>query len=78
VHFLPIPGPAAKVMFGALRVVSKLIGGPMAELSNSTSILTKNNPFTSERAKRELGWNPTAHPSVEIPEAFRWWLTHLR
>ena len=36
-------------------------------------MLTRDNPFTSERARRELGWAPRVPPSVGIPEAFGWW-----
>jgi nucleoside-diphosphate-sugar epimerase len=44
----------------------------------SLSMLTEDNPFSSERARRELGWSPVVHPDDGVPEAFRWWLTHRR
>jgi nucleoside-diphosphate-sugar epimerase len=37
-------------------------------------MLTRGNPFTAERAHRELGWAPRVPPAVGIPEAFRWWV----
>jgi nucleoside-diphosphate-sugar epimerase len=39
----------------------------------SLALLSRGNPFTSERARRELGWAPSVRPEVGIPEAFRWW-----
>ena len=42
--------------------------------SNSIDFVTKDNPFTSERARRELGWSPRHHPAQEVPASFRWWL----
>ncbi|HZD06237.1 MAG TPA: NAD(P)-dependent oxidoreductase [Longimicrobiales bacterium] len=36
-------------------------------------MLTRDNPFTSLRARRELGWAPAVPPSEGLPEAFRWW-----
>jgi nucleoside-diphosphate-sugar epimerase len=39
-------------------------------------MVTRDNPFTSERARRELGWSPVMRPEQGIPEAFHWWLTH--
>ena len=35
--------------------------------------MTRDNPFTSERARRELGWRPPVHPAEGIPDAFRWY-----
>jgi nucleoside-diphosphate-sugar epimerase len=55
----------------ALRTVSM---GKMSVLSkDSLDFLTRGNPFTSERARRELGWSPTIRPEEGIPDAFRWW-----
>jgi nucleoside-diphosphate-sugar epimerase len=36
-------------------------------------MLTRDNPFTSGRARGELGWNPAVTPEVGIEEAFAWW-----
>ena len=35
--------------------------------------VTRDNPFSSERARRELRWRPVVRPEVGVPEAFRWW-----
>jgi len=35
--------------------------------------LSRDNPFTSSRARRELDWSPHVTPDIGIPEAFAWW-----
>lgn len=39
-------------------------------------LVTRDNPFSSERARRELGWAPTVTHARAVPEAFRWWKAH--
>ena len=80
VRLVPIPLGVARGGFAAFRAIMKaLTAGRMSVVSNaSISILTEDNPFTSERARRELGWSPQVHPSEGIPDAFHWWLTHRR
>ena len=36
-------------------------------------LLARDNPFTSNRARQELGWSPYMTPEIGIPEAFAWW-----
>jgi nucleoside-diphosphate-sugar epimerase len=36
-------------------------------------MLTRDNPFSSARARRELGWSPALPPAEGLPAAFRWW-----
>jgi hypothetical protein len=38
-------------------------------------MLTRDNPFTSERARSELGWAPSGCRETHLVEAFRWWKT---
>lgn len=35
--------------------------------------LTRGNPFSAERARRELGWHPEIDPAQALEEAFGWW-----
>jgi nucleoside-diphosphate-sugar epimerase len=35
--------------------------------------LVRDNPFTSDRARRELGWRPSVDPGAELERAFRRW-----
>lgn len=63
---------------GALRVAKSglrlLSGGRLSLLSNSAiDFIARDNPFSSERAKRELGWAPTVRPEAGVVEAFRWY-----
>jgi nucleoside-diphosphate-sugar epimerase len=74
-RFVPVPLPAARVAFRAVkRVVTVFTGGRLNAVSNaSIDFLTKDNPFTSDRARRELGWAPVMRPEQGVPDAFRWW-----
>lgn len=78
VHFIPISLSLAGVAVGAFKAASRLFtGGRWSAVSNaSIRMLTKDNPFTSERARRELGWAPRIRPEEGIPDAFRWWREH--
>lgn len=80
VHFLPVPLGVANGLFQALRVTVNAITGGKASLVTSASLglLTQDNPFSSERARREIGWTPTVDPERGVPEAFDWWLKNHR
>lgn len=71
----PIPVPVAKVLLGvAVRTVGILAGRGIAAMSSSTlNFLSRDNPFSSERARTELNWDPPVDPRAGIPDAFRWW-----
>ena len=36
-------------------------------------MLTRDNPFTSRRAREALGWCPSVTPAEGLAEAFAWW-----
>ena len=80
VHFVPIPLSVAGAAVRAFKAATRLLtGGRWSAVSNaSIRMLTKDNPFTSERARRELGWSPRVRPEEGIPDAFRWWREHPR
>lgn len=74
-RFIPMPMWAAR---GALRSVKWLArtvsGGRLSMVSNSAiDFISEDNPFSSDRANRELGWKPATHPVDAVPDAFRWW-----
>lgn len=73
-----IPYGMARGALGAFKLVAPMILGSQfnAVTSASLDFLSRDNPFTSERARRELGWNPPVRPQIGIPDAFRWWCTH--
>ena len=72
---MPVPMPVAKAGFGALRMALSVLRGKSwaQDAVSSLWFLSRNNPFSSELARRELGWAPPMRPEVGIPEAFRWW-----
>jgi nucleoside-diphosphate-sugar epimerase len=78
VRFVPIPLPLAKNLFRATKSAVKLLTGGRLSVVSSASLtaLTEDNPFTSERARRELGWSPVVGPEQSVPDAFRWWKNH--
>lgn len=72
--------PHALGWVGLRTLAAALRAGGRADLARRTggtfATLTHDNPFTSERARRELGWAPQVRPSVALPDAFRWWRAH--
>lgn len=80
VHFAHVPLVVARGVFGGFRgVVNTLTGGRVEVIANSSiAMLTKDNPFTSERARWEIGWSPRVDHEHGVPEAFHWWLTNRR
>jgi nucleoside-diphosphate-sugar epimerase len=69
---------SSRLLFRALEAVLRTIGrGDLAAHANGTlEMLTHDNPFSSERAREELGWSPTIPPDAGLPDAFRWWKAH--
>jgi nucleoside-diphosphate-sugar epimerase len=78
--FVPMPLWAARGAMRAVRWTSRVLTGGRVNLVNNASIdfITRDNPYTSERAKRELGWSPAVRPETGIPAAFGWWLETQR
>jgi nucleoside-diphosphate-sugar epimerase len=58
-----------------LRAIGGSRGQPVSA-SASVDFATRDNPFTSQRARTELGWNPPVRPEAGVPESFRWWKEH--
>jgi nucleoside-diphosphate-sugar epimerase len=75
VRLVPIPMPLAKTVFKLVTLIVGLArrGAPLSQAGGAVAFLSRNNPFSSERAKRELGWAPPVRPELGVPEAFRWW-----
>jgi nucleoside-diphosphate-sugar epimerase len=76
VRLVPLPRWLA---YGVLTVGNKVAAmasnGRTSVTSGRSSLdfLTRDNPFSSDRAYRELGWSPRVRPEVGVPEAFAWW-----
>jgi nucleoside-diphosphate-sugar epimerase len=75
VRFAPVPLWMARVLLRASKSALRVAGrGQLNMVSGSTiDFLTRDNPFTSERARRELGWCPAVRPEVGVRDAFAWW-----
>lgn len=48
----------------------------VASAKASLDFITRDNPFSSDRARAELGWAPYVTPEEGVPAAFRWWRMH--
>ena len=75
-----VPTWLLQLAFGAAFRIRTILGIGSAAVSPQAAVdlLTRDNPFTSRRAREELGWTPPRSATVAIPEAFRWWLEHGR
>jgi len=73
--FLPMPLWLARGALRGVKWVSRaLTGGRFNLVSTSTlDFISRDNPFTSDLARQELGWNPAVRPEIGVPEAFRDW-----
>ena len=79
VRIISVPMPVARAALSIARAVGPLIFGSRMNVvteSSSLDFIARDNPFSSERARQELGWAPAVAPEVGIPDAFRWWAAH--
>jgi len=78
--FVPMPMWAAKGALRGAKWLARVVSGGTFRMVSAAAIdfVSDDNPFSSERAKRELGWSPSVRPEVGIPEAFRWWRENKR
>lgn len=78
VRIVSVPLLAARMLSGTFNAVAPLlVGGRFnAVTSASLDFMSRDNPFTSERARAELGWDPPVRPEVGVPDAFAWWASH--
>ena len=74
VRVLHVPAPLATGGLRAAGALARLVGREDAStaLAASADFLTRDNPFSSERAERELGWRPVVAPADGIRDAFAW------
>jgi nucleoside-diphosphate-sugar epimerase len=77
-RIVSIPMVVARVAFAGVKAVAPLVLGNQFKAATSASLdfLARDNPFSSELARSELGWDPPVRPETGIPEAFRWWSAH--
>ena len=77
-RMIPVPLVVARAALGLFSVLAPIVVGARFNAVTAASLrfLSRDNPFTSERARRELGWDPPVHPEQGVPDAFRWWAAH--
>jgi len=70
-----VPRTLGRAAFVALALMLRALGrADLARHARGTfEMLTRDNPFTSERSRTELGWQPLVHPEHGLAEAFRSW-----
>jgi nucleoside-diphosphate-sugar epimerase len=75
-RFVSIPATAARVV---VRVAALVTPARLrSSLRQSVDFLTRDNPFTSDRARQELGWDPPVPPDRGVVDAFRWFASSPR
>lgn len=76
VRLVSIPASAARVV---MRIAALIAPARLrSSLGQSVDFLTRDNPFTSERARRELDWAPQVRPRDGVAGAFRWYAESRR
>lgn len=77
---LPIPLGILGALLTALKKIVSVVPVPGASVIQHATLgfVARDNPFSSERAERELGWKPVVAPAEAIPDAFRWWAREHR
>jgi nucleoside-diphosphate-sugar epimerase len=75
---IPVPYLVARAGLGLFQLVAPLVFGSRFNAVGSASLdfISRDNPFSSERARRELGWDPPVRHEDGVPEAFKWWTAH--
>jgi nucleoside-diphosphate-sugar epimerase len=78
VRIVGVPYWLASVGFRATKRAVRLFTGGRLNVVTTASLdfMTRDNPFNSDRARQELGWNPRVSPEIGVPDAFRWWREH--
>ena len=78
IRFVKLPTSVASGALRAVKAITRAVtGGKMSVVSGaSLAWLSRDNPFSSDRARAELGWSPSVRPETGVPEAFRWWREH--
>jgi nucleoside-diphosphate-sugar epimerase len=71
-RFVPMPIGFARSVMRAAKLIARLAGVRIMS-SSAIDFISQDNPFSSERARRELGWSAAVRPEIGVPDAFRWW-----
>lgn len=73
-----VPYVVARAGLAVFALLAPLLFGNRFNAVGSASLdfISRDNPFSSDRARRELGWDPPVRPEDGVPDAFRWWNAH--
>lgn len=73
VRWIPVAGLLAQEAIAAAGVILRCFRVPGSPLLNRTTLdfLLRSNPFSSERARTELGWTSAVDSRAAVVEAFR-------
>ena len=71
VRLVSIPPSAARAVIRVAALIAPARLRP--SLGQSVDFLSRDNPFNSDRARRELGWDPQVRPRDGVEGAFRWY-----
>jgi nucleoside-diphosphate-sugar epimerase len=73
-----VPLRAGRILVVGLATTLGLLRGRglRAMARGTVDFLTRDNPFSSDLARRELGWAPPIPAAEGVPDAFRWWKLH--
>jgi polyketide synthase/oxidoreductase len=77
-HFVPVPLGLARGGLRAAKRAVRIVSLGQARLGGRTALdfITRDNPFTSARARAELQWAPSVRPEVGVTDAFAWARMH--
>lgn len=69
-----VPLRVARAGAALVDRVAPLVGidRSVASARSSLDFISRDNPFTSRRAREELGWAPAVRHETGVPEAFAW------
>ena len=73
-RFVSMPPAVAHGGLRAAKRAVRVLSLGRARLGGGTALdfVSRDNPFTSERARAELGWAPSVPPGEGVTEAFAW------
>ena len=75
IHTFTIPLGLAKTAFRTWLRIVRVLGATIVS-SGAIEMVSRDNPYTSARARAELGWKPRVRPEQGCVDAFRWWRDH--
>jgi nucleoside-diphosphate-sugar epimerase len=78
IRLIPVPMIVARIGMSLFQRIAPMVVGDRFNSVTSASLdfIARENPFSSDRARRELGWDPPMPAEQGVTEAFQWWAAH--